>query len=291
VSWRHVTGQRGYLAAVTALLLLTGAALLLDGTHGVWARRPFLGGLATGAVSLAFTILILERVVASRDNRRWDRVAKVAYRGLARETRGVSAGLAALYVDEIRRPEEILNDPSWDSSVLHPVNEIRAAPAERTQMQAAFALAPGDQYDTERDLLPVARVEYLVADPAWVAMAERWLHALLDNNRHAVAQWAPLMMASDNSRDMLDAFASLNDELFSLILAVEELDRRSIDAALVERVVQFWRITDGKARLLTNELWRQADEGHYSLILPTALHGHDPVRCCRRLGQLPVALP
>jgi hypothetical protein len=277
--------RRTATTAIVALALigLTVGALTQDRQNGFWASHPFLGGMATGALTLAFTILLLDKYLARRENYRWRRVAAVAYRGVARESRDISALLASLYCDTDHRIGSSYEDPNWTTYDLSPIGEIRRLPDGKHELKVfAQPLPPQDDPD---DLLPEERARVLLADRDWCALAARELDQSVDRNRDTVARWAPLMMAADEPRDLLNAFASLNDELFNLHVKLR-LRGQGLDQGSVDDVLTHWRVIDGKARLLTNHLWRKAGEGHYSLRLPPVLHRLDYPEAFRQLGRL-----
>jgi 4-hydroxybenzoate polyprenyltransferase len=66
----------------------------IDGPSSTWAQRPFLTGVATGFLTLAVTVLVVNRLTELREDRRWRRVAIVAYRSIARGSRDISSALA-----------------------------------------------------------------------------------------------------------------------------------------------------------------------------------------------------
>jgi hypothetical protein len=274
-----------FLASVVALLVVSVVATLADGSKGLWATHPFLSGMTTGALTLAFTVLIVNRYLSLRDGRRWRRVAAVAYRGLARESRDISASLASLYCDLSHIIGASYLDPEWRPKGLSPIGEIRAIPNGKDAIRA-FLHADLPPEDDPDDLLPAPRVKHLASDEEWSRLVADHLASLVDRNRDAVARWAPLMMEADEPRDLLDAFASLNEELFMLHVKFRQLSVGAEDLVDIEDVVDHWRIIDGKARILTNTLWRLAGEGHYSMRLPSELEALDAVVVCRTVGRL-----
>ena len=83
------------------------------------------------------------------------------------------------------------------------------------------------------DVLPPDRLFALMENVDWCRWASAEVSSLTDHNRNVVARWAPLMMAAEQPRDLLDAFAALNDELFALSILLRRLaDRRAVDASL-----------------------------------------------------------
>jgi hypothetical protein len=95
------------------------------------------------------------------------------------------------------------------------------------------------------------------------------------------------MMNAEEPRDLLDAFASLNDDLFSLNVALEDRARRAGESSRsIDDVVHSWKVVDCKARLLTNELWRLAGEGHYAVVVPDALGNIEMHRIFARPGLI-----
>jgi hypothetical protein len=269
------------------LIAITAVALQVDGVSSIWARRPFLGGLATGALSLAFTVMIVDRWLTSRDNQRWARVAAVAYRGVARESRDISSGLASLYCDLDHEIGARYKRPDWTPGDLTPLDEIREIPPGKEDVKALSAHdLPRIDDDGDGDLLPAARVRFLLNDAAWRLLATEHIALLVDRNRTTVARWAPLMMAAEEPRDLLDAFASLNDELFVLSVKLRHVGHGGVDGVEAADMLNHWRIVDGKARLLTNELWRLAGEGHYALRLVPQLEDLDPRTACATVGEL-----
>jgi hypothetical protein len=85
------------------------------------------------------------------------------------------------------------------------------------------------------------------------------------------------MMAAAQPRELLDFFASLNDELFNLHVKLSLRGQKHGQNANRDDVIYHWRIVDGKSRLLPNRLWRLVGEGHYSLYDPPSLQGMDEI--------------
>jgi hypothetical protein len=192
--------------------------------------------------------------------------------------------LASLYCDLDHRIGATYEDPNWTTFDLTPLGEIRFIPDGKEQVQALHRsdLPPVDDPD---DLLPEERVRLLLTERTWAALAASHLDGLVDRNREAVAHWAPLLMSAEEPRDLLNAFASLNDELFSLQVKLRHLATYGVGTDSQD-VIDHWRIVDGKARLLTNRLWRTAGEGHYSLRIPPGLTDHDGLGVFQHLGRL-----
>lgn len=249
----------GVLAAVT------------DGKDSFWAQRPFLAQVLIGLLTLALTVATVDRLKVARENRAWRRIAIVAYRSLARASRDVTTGLTALYADLARasgpKPEGGTQGKTRD---LDPLDEVRVSPPGKAALRIFGGRLPSDEAPGD-DLLPAARLRRLLSDREWCAFATTRVSAMVDENRDIVAKWAPLMMSADEPRLLLDAFASLNDELFILAIVLRRASDRRLDDRELQSALRVWRTTDGKARILTNALWQHANGGRYSLLIPPAL--------------------
>jgi hypothetical protein len=270
---QHSRRARWGVLAVAAVLVCTTVALAVfaDGQHSFWTARPFLGQVMISLLTLALTVVIIDRVRVGRDNRRWRRIAIVAYRSVARASRDVTTGLTVLYSDPSRTSGHKLEGGSQGRTRdLDPLDEIRSLPAGKEGLAIFKRRLPPDE-PTYDDLIPPARLKCLLLDADWCRFATLHVSALVDANRDAVAKWAPLMMSADEPRTLLDAFASLNDELFILAIALRRGTDRELDERAIESTLRAWRTADGKARILTNTLWRHANGGRYSLLLPPAL--------------------
>jgi hypothetical protein len=94
------------------LVALAAAAVVgavIDGPSSTWAQRPFLTGVATGFLTLAVTVLVVNRLTELREERRWRRVAIVAYRGIGRESPGYFVGFSGA----VLRPRPLLRPASF----------------------------------------------------------------------------------------------------------------------------------------------------------------------------------
>lgn len=272
-------GERFLLIALPPILIAIGIALALnlDGARGIWAAHPFLTGLVTGFLTLATTVLVVNRFLELRADRRWRSVALVAYRGLAREARDVSTTLAALYCD---LDHYIGPQPSGGTQGhtrdLDPLYEIRHPISAKASLRVLHLRNLPTQRSDPDDVVPAARMRVLLADRDWCQLAHDEVERLQDRQLDVVSKWATMMLSSSEPRQLLDAFATLQVELFALAVRLQKLvneDKQNghHEEADADIALDLWRSVDAKSRVITNRLWEHSEYGLYSLKLPPAL--------------------
>jgi hypothetical protein len=249
------------------LLLVTTVLIYTDrSASGFWSKHAFITGVLTGFVTLAITIFGVDRFGQYRDARRWEFVAHVAYRGLARVSRDVAASFASLYCDVNHPVESAYKEADFRTDCLTPLGEIRRFPEGRDQIGAYFDPNLPRIEDSPDARLPKARIFFLLKDHNWVEMAASETATLVDLNRRAVAEWATLLMNSSESRKQLNYFSRMNDGIFRLSV---ELGRYKVDRDL-SHISEIWRLfqlNDLRARCITNNLWHLAAEDNYKFVL------------------------
>lgn len=252
-------------------LILASIAVLsvfIDLHSHFWTEHAFVTGIATGFFALATTVLILDRILQSRDKKKWFFVAAVGYRALGRETRDVTTTTAALYCDLDQPFEADASQPNFLTDALTPLGDIRYIPADKVTLKVFTEANLPPLSDIEVGLLlPLLRLKRLIIDKEWVNLAEREYAKLVERNKITVGQWAPLLMNSSSSREMLNFFSSLNDDIWALS---HEFARLKIDGNALhrEKILQTMQIVDLKARLITNELWNLSGYSQYSFVIP-----------------------
>jgi len=276
---------------LAAVLILLGGYLALeqDGKNGFWADNPFLAGLAGSALTLVATVLIVDRFLSWRSNRRWRRIARVAYRGVARSTRDISHELAALYCDPDLTPGSTMPGGIRGPRDIQPIEGIRQLPAGKGELGVWKTRDLPSHWPPLDDVIPRARLLALSCDRAWCESAAHHIGQLVDANRRAIQQWGPLMLAADEPRDVLDAVASLNDELYAVAVTLRRLWDESIATSAADHAeaIMLWRIVDAKSRILTNAMWSAANEASYSIYLPGEVRTIPYRRACREVFRLP----
>jgi len=252
-----------------------------------------LTNLIAGFLTLALTALVVDRLVLWRDRRQWSHVATIGYRGLARSARNIVGALAALHIEPARDQAPGWMSPEGGTSDKHPASQIRHArlPLSRAGLRV-FQAPELLRGSVSPDLVASDRARLLLRSSEWRAFADELLAGLVDESREAVGSWAALMLGAGEPRAFLNAFASLNDELFELetrIRAVSQADEHKLDQEIEQRiqaVVGQWRTVDAKARILTNSLWAAAGEGHHSIALPREIQGVSTSDAFAQLGRL-----
>ena len=246
--------------------------LTIDGPNGIWAQHPFITGLLTGFLTLAATIVIVNRLIEARADQRWRSVALVAYRGLARESRDVSTQLAALYCDADHYCGPLPTGGSQGHTRdLEPLYEIRNPIAGKDKLPVFESSSLPTEVPDDQDVVPVARMQLLLHDATWCKFAHDHVADLATRQIDLVAKWAPLMLSAAEPREFVDAFASLQSELFALAVALLRCANSPDDEPSIAAALHLWRVVDGKARIITNCLWAYSERGIFSLKLPSAL--------------------
>ena len=272
-----VKRRRQVLEAAVLLVVfsLTVWAVVDDGPSAYWGSHQFTAGMAPGFASLGLTVFAVDRILAWRDDRRWARVAVVAYRGIGRTSRDIANGLAALYCDPVQHTLDAPRpgSPGRDRRALDPLDSVGPMPRGKDDLRA-FSTELPSQHAPADDIVPEERLTALIEDDEWCEFASHRIAEMVDVNRRCIAEWAPVMMAADQPRDLLNAFASLNDELFTLSIVLQRIQHARSDDER-RNAIGMWRISDAKARILTNRFWKHANGGRFALALPIALREAD----------------
>jgi hypothetical protein len=261
--------------AVGSLLVLLG-----DGSRGFWTKHPMSVSILSGVFLLAFASLVVQKLLHGRELKRWEQVAKLACHTLADGvTSPVVVGLAGLYAG---RDVEARGawDEQRDTRALQPIMELRRLPDGVETIRVFDAplpsLAPG-----EGGLIPQQRLCRLLHDQQWTEWAIQHLKDLRIHGREVAAGWAPILIAADTPRALLNYVAQLNDQLGWLRMFLEKTNRHRLARRhddlekAVDEVLRRWQLVDARARLLTNFLWKEAlrDEEFppYQYMLPSQL--------------------
>ena len=248
------------------LVIISGLLLFSDRRPGgYWSLHAFITAIVAGFVTLGVTILGIDRFSKSRDKKRWEFVAHVAYRGLARESRDISTTFASYYCNLDHQFEAAYKSVNFRTDRLTPLGEIRSFPAGREKIAAYVdPLLPEipEYYDAR---LPRERIYFLLHDMDWVELVMKGVAELVNRNRSTVAQWATLLMNSDESREQLNYFSKLNDGLFRL---TENLGRYRVDqnSDHLGDIWKLFQLNDIRARQLTNQLWHLSGEDSYKFV-------------------------
>ena len=192
---------------------------------GFWAEHAFIAALVSGFVTLGITIFGVDRFTQYRDAKRWEFVAHVAYRGLARVSRDVSATFASMYCDLNHEAESAYKYNDFHTDQLTPLGEIRKFPEGRELVGSYLdpSLPEIPYFPDAR--LPMDRIFFLLKDEKWLEMAARETAHLVNMNREAVGEWATLLMNSTESRRQLNYFSRMNDGIFRLATELERSTR------------------------------------------------------------------
>lgn len=233
---------------------------------GFWAEHAFIAALVSGFVTLGITIFGVDRFTQYRDAKRWEFVAHVAYRGLARVSRDVSATFASMYCDLNHEAESAYKYNDFHTDQLTPLGEIRKFPEGRELVGSYLdpSLPEIPYFPDAR--LPMDRIFFLLKDEKWLEMAARETAHLVNMNREAVGEWATLLMNSTESRRQLNYFSRMNDGIFRL---ATELERYLVDKepSHLREIWKYFLLNDLRARCVTNHLWHLAAEDNYKFVL------------------------
>jgi len=253
--------------AIFFLLIISGLLVYTDRKPGTyWTLHAFITAIVAGFVTLGITVLGIDRMSQARDKKRWLFVAHVAYRGLARESRDISATFASLYCNLDHEIESAYKSIDFRTDRLTPLGEIRKFPLGREEVLSYRHKSLPEIHSFDDARLPRDRIYFLLKDMFWVELVEREVAELVNRNRATVAQWATLLMNSDESREQLNFFSQLNDGLFQLAAV---LNRYSVDRK-VDHVPEIWKLlqlNDIRSRQLTNQLWHLSGEDAYKFVM------------------------
>lgn len=67
-----------HIAGIIGAIVLIGVVLWLDIATGVWQNLVILSGLAAGLVSFLLTVLVIDRIAARSNAKRWEPVTRLA---------------------------------------------------------------------------------------------------------------------------------------------------------------------------------------------------------------------
>ncbi|MFD1149014.1 hypothetical protein [Saccharothrix hoggarensis] len=223
------------------LVLVVVLVELASGTvREFYVEHPLQAGIATGAMLTIAVYFGLDAVRAELAQRRWNDLSLVAFKALASET--------TLVIDKFL----------WVASGAMPTNESRPSDADARKLRNTLRRhsLPGrpavdigglKHKDYKKDL------NTLFHDAGWRAFAEHQLDRSKWRNRQGIAVWAASMLATNESADVLNRMASLN-EWISGVQAI----LKTPDPTRPQQLEQEWMDWLAEALSLREDLMRAA---------------------------------
>lgn len=235
-----------------AFLLTVGLALFLNGSIGItvdraiWSRRPFLTGVVTGLLTLAFSFFILETWRQEHTNQLWHEVAKVAYKDISRACRDMVATVQLLYTCLDQLPSE------YNSNILDPWDLKLHERARVSKRDSSVPILM--QHDTvmignQDRHFSLSRCVQLCEDESWRQWSLAQIDLLWTKHCDLIAQWAPLMMQSDQSREFLNNFSMFDHNFRRIYFNLYEFQSGS-----GEKLWSELTLLDLRARAMYNSL-------------------------------------
>lgn len=180
-AWRY-----GALALAVAALAALVVSDFVSGSSAFWREHQALTSLLTGVILTLIAVFVLERVLASRDRKRWRSVGLMVVRKF--EAIEIEE-ILAIHVLEYRRRM------GSEGSLAEEADYLRLLPE---------ALEDPETWCGEEDVLPL----------------EDWLRGIQEMLEEILEIWAPVLIAApglaaiaDAATDLLTTIRSVNSEL------------------------------------------------------------------------------
>ena len=238
------------------IIFLTITAIGIDLFTSFWSGYTFLAGLTTGFVTLGTSLFIVDQWLQRRNNKRWAVVADVGYKGLGLFCSRFLEFLASAYINlsEIRTLTEW--DVSSDYSQLSPwsIMEFAKFSSERLSLKVFEREVLADYRSHPFAQMPKERMLQLMKDREWGNWFEQRLYDFRMKHFSAVAEWAPLMMHSEEAREMLNYFSMLNVPLLLSDRRMKMVQQRGLPIDMEWLFAQLF-LLDIRTRFLANELF------------------------------------
>lgn len=217
--WGNGRTRHWIRALVFILWLITFLALVLSeflpSTRQFWVAHPVTAGLATSFVTLALTILVLDRLLRERDRRRWAKFVVLSYRALAQEAEDVRFKLHQ-YVD---------GSSARDLIAAISDEDLLVSPREIVRSNGAL-----------QDLDTRERVLLLAENLEWGRATYVGIRSIKRQNWDSLFRFAPILVAHTDTAEALNEFSALNES----IVRLERLFEERAQQGWPELVSQSW---------------------------------------------------
>jgi hypothetical protein len=189
--------RRWFLAAavVAVGVLLVASEIAIASLRRFWVEHPMLTALAAFAITLSFTVLVVDALLEKRGAGRWQNVGEVAIRRLSGDAFLACAGTIHLF-----------GFSGQDERMADAFDRV-AASGERPGTPGVSPLLPEGFEEAVVELLNEPSERERCADV---------IDDLLDVLDQSMARWAPVMLRSGELAEMLNIF-SLKREVLSWV--------------------------------------------------------------------------
>lgn len=216
-----------------------------------WEHFPFLTGIVSGVITLAFSFFIFENWRQKRTDQLWEEVAKVTYKDLSRTCRDIVATIQILYICVKQLPHE------YDRAYLDPWSLNLFERVNRSQRQLHAPILDATHHimiENPHRHFSKERCEHLYQNQDWRKWAIVQVDLLWTQHCDVVAKWAPLMMHSSQSRKFLNEFSKFDHEFRRIYFKLSDSD-----SFKVENLWNDITLLDLSARALYNDLREAAN--------------------------------
>ena len=222
------------------------AAAAATDTHALfeedWSHHQIWSGLVSGGVILIVGYAIFERWLEKRATLRWTTVSILAFKALGRSCDALRQGMNELVTGDY----DLAEGSPLEASMRRAIREAR----HRSRADGAATLQE--------------RLERLLADPHWVKLAVDALDIHKVIQRKAIAEWASVMLTTEDLQKVLNGLALLNQEVFDLQDQLRDVRDGQRGDAAQQDALRCWRKTAVDAlcwqehlmRATTTEKWQ-----------------------------------